>query len=372
MRSYDGRAVSAPLIGLRERRMPVRVLVVDDSAFMRKVIAEMVASDSMFEVVGTARDGTDALDRIRVLKPDLMTLDVEMPNLDGLGVLRALKPLAKSQKPKVVMCSSLTREGSVAALTALDLGASDFVAKDSSIALTGLDVLKKELLERLRALSPRSAATAPPPVRTTAVPASLPARPQILAIGCSTGGPPVLERLVHRLPKDIMCPVVVAQHMPALFTRSLSDRLNHLGPLRVLHAEVGEHALERGGVWIIQGQMNGHIRRGAGGVLTLKVEKEPVDAPYKPSVNVLMQTTGETCGAGSVGVILTGMGDDGLMGGRTMVARGGVMVSQDEASSVVYGMPRAVAEAGLSTSQTPDEMSRWLMGLSSGAARCAG
>jgi two-component system chemotaxis response regulator CheB len=354
--------------------MPVRVLVVDDSAFMRKVIAEMVASDPMFEVVGTARDGTDAMDRIRVLKPDLMTLDVEMPNLDGLGVLRALKALAKSQKPKVVMCSSLTREGSVAALTALELGASDFVAKDASIALTGLDVLKKELLERLRALCPRTTAAAPSPplVRATAVSASLPARPQVLAIGCSTGGPPVLERLVHRLPKDIMCPVVVAQHMPALFTRSLSDRLNHLGPLRVLHAEVGEHALVRGGVWIIQGQMNGHVRRGTGGVLTLRVEKEPVDAPYKPSVNVLMQTAGETCGAGAVGVILTGMGDDGLAGGRTMVARGGVMVSQDEASSVVYGMPRAVAEAGLSTSQTPDEMSRWLMGLSSGAARCAG
>jgi two-component system, chemotaxis family, protein-glutamate methylesterase/glutaminase len=355
--------------------MAVRVLVVDDSAFMRKVIAEMVASDTTFEVVGTARDGVDALDRIKTLKPDLMTLDVEMPNLDGLGVLRALRATPKAQRPKIVMCSSLTREGSVAALTALELGASDFVAKDASIALTGLDALKRELLERLRALAPRvpvqPAAPAPRPVPTGQAPV-IPARPQVLAIGCSTGGPPVLERLVHRLPKDITCPVVVAQHMPALFTRSLSDRLHQLGPLRVLHAETGDYQLERGGVWIIQGAMNGHVRRAAGGTLSLRVEKEPADAPYKPSVNVLMHTAGETCGSGAVGVVLTGMGDDGLLGGRVLVARGGVMVSQNEASSVVYGMPRAVAEAGLSSTQTPDEMSRWLMGLSGSALRHAG
>jgi two-component system chemotaxis response regulator CheB len=346
--------------------MPARVLVVDDSAFMRKVISEMVASDPALEVAGTARDGADALSKVAHLRPDLMTLDVEMPVLNGLDTLRKLRDLPLARKPRVVMCSSLTREGSVAALQALDLGAADFVAKDSSIAVTGLDELRKDLVEKLKALAPRGSAgprPAPPP---RPVPASLvmPARAAILAIGSSTGGPPVLERLLTRLPRDLPCPVVVAQHMPALFTRSLSERLNSLGPLPVTHAEEGDRPLEGGRVYVIQGALNGHVSRGASGRLVLKVSREPVGAVYKPSVNVLLETAGRACGKGAVAVVLTGMGDDGLQGGRVLAAEGGLILSQDEASSVVYGMPRAVAEAGLSVALTPEEITRALEGLS--------
>lgn len=348
--------------------MPVRVLVVDDSAFMRKIISEMVASDSKFEVVGTARDGIDALAKIEQLRPQLMTLDVEMPNMNGLDALRKIKDIPKGVRPRVVMCSSLTREGSVAALTALELGAADFVAKDASIAVTGLDELKKDLLEKLTALSPRELtpaaarpAPAAPPAKMPS--AALPARTDVLAIGSSTGGPPVLERLLSRLPRDLNCPVVVAQHMPALFTKSLSERLNQLGPLPVSHAEAGDTRLDRGRVYVIQGTMNGHVLR-MGGTLVLRVMREPVSALYKPSVNVLLETAGTSCGKCALGVVLTGMGDDGLTGGRVMVQHGGTIVSQDEASCVVYGMPRAVAENGLSTAMTPDQITRFLLGLS--------
>lgn len=359
--------------------MPVRVLVVDDSAFMRKVISEMVASDSKFEVVGTARDGLDALTKIEQLRPQLMTLDVEMPNLNGLDTLRKIKDIPKAVRPRVVMCSSLTREGSVAALTALELGAADFVAKDASIAVTGLDELKKDLLDKLTALAPRAMMPVParPVAPSAATPArnadlALPTRTEILAIGSSTGGPPVVERLLNKLPRDLACPVVVAQHMPALFTKSLSERLNQLGPLPVTHAEAGEMRLERGRVYVIQGAMNGHVVRASGG-LTLRVMKEPVSALYKPSVNVLLETVGTACGRSGLGVVLTGMGDDGLAGGRVMVSNGGTIVAQDEASCVVYGMPRAVTEAGLAASLTPEQITSFLLGLSpSLGARRAG
>lgn len=355
--------------------MAARVLVVDDSAFMRKILSEMVASDAAFEVAGTARDGADALAKIAQLRPDLVTLDVEMPVLGGLDTLRRLRDLPLAKKPRVVMCSSLTREGSDAALTALNLGAADFVAKDASIAVTGLDELKRDLLSKLKELAPKGSARVAEPPAAPAGPAPtavMPARPGVLAIGSSTGGPPVLEKILSRLPRDLPCPVVVAQHMPALFTRSLSERLNNLGPLPVVHAEEGEQVLDGGTVYIIKGALNGHVLR-QGARTVLRVCREPVDAIYKPSVNVLLETAGTACGKSAVGVVLTGMGDDGLQGGRQLVLNGGVILSQDEASSVVYGMPRAVADAGLSTTMTPDAISRCLLGLSPGnASRRAG
>lgn len=339
-----------------------RVLVVDDSAFMRKSISEMVASDAAFEVVGTARDGLDALTKIEQLRPDMMTLDVEMPNLNGIETLRKMREIPAARRPKVLMCSSLTSEGSRAALTALSLGAADCVAKDSSIQLLGLDDLRKDVIDKLRAIAPGEPAA---PIAGSGPAASfvLPTRVDLIAVGSSTGGPPVIERLVHRLPQSLACPVVIAQHMPSMFTRSLAERLGQLGSVRVAHASAGVTRLENGVVYIIEGGLNGHITR-ADGAIELAVMKEPESAIYRPNVNIMFSTAAKACGRTTLGVVYTGMGDDGLRGGKELAAAGGKLLAQDAASCVVYGMPRAVAQAGIACTMTQDEISRTISGIS--------
>jgi two-component system chemotaxis response regulator CheB len=353
--------------------MPARVLVVDDSAFMRKVIPQMLAGVPELEVVGSARDGEDALEQVKRLKPDLMTLDCEMPKVDGLEVLRRLKSMQASSRPKVVMCSSLTREGSEAALTAMSLGASGFVAKDASVAVTGLDELKSDLVKLLVALSAgvrRSPMQAS--VRPVQVPiAQLPARVDLIAIGSSTGGPPVLEAVLSALPATLPCPVVVCQHMPPLFTKSLADRLRAVCKVNVEHAEEGVVGLKPGTAYIVKGAMNGHIEK-PGASLLLRVKPEPREAVYKPSVDVLLETAGAAAGKHAVGVVLTGMGEDGLLGGRALVAAGGMILAQDEESCVVWGMPRAVTVAGLASVAKPQEIGRHLAGAGRGVGRLAG
>lgn len=350
--------------------MPWRVLVVDDSAFMRKAISEMVASDSAFEVVGTARDGLDAIVKIDQLKPDLMTLDVEMPNLNGLDTLRKMRDMPKAKRPRVLMCSSLTSEGSRAALTAMSLGAIDCVAKDSSVQLTGLDELRKDVIEKLHAIAPGPvpAAVTPAPTNTTSfVP---PARVDLLAVGSSTGGPPVIERMVLKLPPSMAFPVLIAQHMPAAFTRSLAERLGQLGSAKVVHANCGITPMEPGRVYLIEGGLNGHVISSGRG-MAVEVKREPMSALYRPSVNVLFETAAAVCGKNTLGVVYTGMGDDGLLGARNLVAAGGKILAQDRESSVVYGMPRAVTEAGLATAMTQDEISRVIATLDRGARKSA-
>lgn len=349
--------------------MPWRVLVVDDSAFMRKAITEMVASDNAFEVVGTARDGQDALIKLAQLKPDLMTLDVEMPNLNGLDTLRKMRDLPKTIRPRVLMCSSLTSEGSRAALTALSLGAVDCVAKDASVQLTGLDELRKDVLEKLHAIAPGPPPPAVPVIQHT-TPFVPPPRVDLLAVGSSTGGPPVIEKMVLKLPAGMSFPVLIAQHMPAAFTRSLAERLGQLGSAKVVHASAGVTPMEPGHVYLIEGGLNGHvISQGRG--LAVEVKREPLTAIYRPSVNVLFETAAKTSGKNTLGVVYTGMGDDGLVGARDLIAAGGKMLAQDRESSVVYGMPRAVADAGLATSMTPDEISRVIANLERGARKSA-
>lgn len=325
------------------------------------------------EVVGSARDGEDALEQVKRLKPDLMTLDCEMPKVDGLEVLRRLKSMEASSRPKVVMCSSLTREGSEAALTAMSLGASGFVAKDASVAVTGLDELKSDLVKLLVALSagvrrsPMQAA-----VRQVQVPiAQLPARVDLIAIGSSTGGPPVLEAVLSALPATLPCPVVVCQHMPPLFTKSLAERLRAVCKVKVEHAEEGVVGLKPGTAYIVKGAMNGHIEK-PGASLLLRVKPEPREAVYKPSVDVLLETAGAAAGKHAVGVVLTGMGEDGLLGGRALVAAGGMILAQDEESCVVWGMPRAVTVAGLASVAKPQEIGRHLAGAGRGVGRLAG
>ncbi len=352
------------------------MLVVDDSAFMRKVISQMITSDPAFELLGTARDGREGLEKAKELRPDIVTLDVEMPVMDGLEALRRIRAECAEPKPHVVMCSSLTRQGSHAALQALSLGAADFVAKDASIQITGLDELKAELLGKLRALGksravpPRVAAPVPR-ARQTDLRIS-PQSVDLLVIGSSTGGPPVLERLVSGFPRDMAVPCVVAQHMPPLFTESMSERLNKMGAVAVEHGEA-DRPMHPGRVYIIKGGQHGRVERRSG-VMMLRIGPEPARALYKPSVDELFSSAAQACGARALGVILTGMGEDGKIGARQLRSAGGQVIAQDAASCVVYGMPRAVAESGIANaSLSPEEISRALRGLSraGGAANAA-
>lgn len=335
----------------------MRVLIVDDSAFMRRTLAQLLASDPGIEVVDTARNGEEGLEKTKRLKPDLVTLDIEMPVMDGLTALRRIKSEC-SPAPAVIICSSLTAQGSGEALRAMRLGASDVLVKD--INASGLAAVRDDLVARVRAIVGKQQARAGAPKPTPRTPASstrlLNDRPiELLVIGSSTGGPPVLEKIVTALPKSLRVPVVIAQHMPALFTQSLAARLGESAGVPVRHA-TDQHTLVPGEVYVIQGGKHGQVSRHAGG-FRLSVSDQPQGLLYKPSVDELFASAASAAGSKALAVILTGMGEDGVLGARRLHAAGAPILAQDEGSCVVYGMPRAVAEAGLAlASLSPDEL----------------
>lgn len=341
-------------------RPSVRVLVVDDSAFMRKAIASLLQKGPGIEVIDTARNGIEAIEKARTLRPDLVTLDVEMPEMDGITALRQIKRVCSA---RVIMISSLTTEGSQVTLKALALGADDFLAKAASTT-TQIYSLGPELIEKVQALtSGRTPLTAPPP-RRTATPRLRANDYDLLVIGSSTGGPPILEKIITSLPADFALPVVIAQHMPELFTRSMADRLDALSPLKVLHAEQGA-PIDIGQVHVAPGGRHTKVRRRVGGLgLRIEIGDEPRSATYRPSVDELFATSAAVAGRRVLAVVLTGMGADGLEGGKLLHAAGGTLLAQDEASCVVYGMPKAVTQAGITAATlTPDEMAAVLRSL---------
>ncbi|MGP1271768.1 MAG: protein-glutamate methylesterase/protein-glutamine glutaminase [Phycisphaerales bacterium] len=346
--------------------MPIRVLVVDDSAFMRRALTSIIESDARFELLGTAFNGINAIEKIRSLQPDVITLDVEMPELDGLGALRRIMAECE-HPPAVVMCSSLTEEGSRVALEALAHGAADVIAKPTTAIGLHESPDGKLLLAKLASVAPHrrrfrpratpakpTSLTAPTQPRTTVRAwRSLARRPvECVVVGSSTGGPPALEQMLGQLPADGRVPVVVAQHMPPMFTKSMAERLAGLCACRVLHAEPGM-PLVPGAVIVAQGGKHLRLVRGPTGRVTLDITTQPESEIYRPSVNVLFESAAAVFGGKTLGVMLTGMGDDGLVGSRALIAAGGLLLSQDEASCVVYGMPKAVADAGLVTAQMP-------------------
>lgn len=331
----------------------MRVLVCDDSAVMRRALSKLIASEPGFEVIDTARNGREAVEKCRLLKPDAMTMDIEMPELDGLSALQQI--MAECPTP-VLMCSTLTTEGSHAALNALKMGAVDFLAKDV-FALTSTDgSLRAELLSKLRGLRESRIRRGSMPASARAVAAARSSGPvglpvfragqfDAVLLGSSTGGPPVLEQIFTALPATLAAPVVVAQHMPLLFTRSLAERLSRLCKVGVVLGEDGM-ALKRGVVAIIPGGMHGRVKRSMG-ALRLEVSPDPKEALYKPSVDELLFSGGRTLGSRCLGVVVTGMGEDGLQGAKELVRSGGAVIAQDQETACIWGMPRAVTEAGL-------------------------
>jgi two-component system, chemotaxis family, protein-glutamate methylesterase/glutaminase len=330
---------------------PIRVLVVDDSAFARKVLRQALEAQPNIEVVGIAADGLEALEKIGALEPDVITLDLVMPHLDGIGVLRELGRAPSA--PRVVVVSFSSEESDLV-VEALQIGAVDFVKKPTALATDRLYELSAELVRKVRAAagartsSVRSLNPSPRPRLE-----SLATRRKLLVIGTSTGGPQALTRLLALMPADFPVAVAVALHIPEEYTASLAERLDDLCALSVVEASAGLE-LQPGMVVLAKGGHQLQLQRV--GQRTVARLSPPSDAAlYVPSVDLLFQSAARAWGAGTLGAVLTGMGDDGLVGARAIVAAGGEVLTEAESTAVIYGMPRCVREAGLSVEEAPLE-----------------
>ena len=331
----------------------INVLVVDDSAFMRKAISTMLDKDPGIKVVGMARDGQEGLEMVRKLNPDVVTMDIEMPKMDGLTALRHI--MMEAPRP-VLMVSSLTTEGAEATLKAMELGAVDFIPKQ--LSKVSLDIIKieKDLIDRVKTVAARNmrhvrtrpAAAPRPAAKPAARPAPAPAgRPirDVVAIGVSTGGPPVVQQILSSLPENFPASIVIAQHMPAAFTGPFAKRLDSVSKISVKEAETGD-VLKPGHAFVAPGGKHIVLDQKVSRV-DVVVTEQPADALYKPSANVLISSVAQAVGKRGLGVILTGMGSDGCEGVRDLKGRGGRALAQSDSTCVVYGMPKAIVDENL-------------------------
>jgi two-component system chemotaxis response regulator CheB len=332
-----------------------KVLIVDDSAFMRRVISDIISSDPRCEVVGTAADGKEALEKVKSLKPDVISLDIQMPVMDGLSML---KQLNKVQPTPVVMMSTLTKEGAKETIEALELGAFDFVAKPDNIFKVNSDEIKTELLEKIylaASAGEKSTKKFKPSISRTIhrTPAQIAKKPpskkvsKLVAIGTSTGGPRALQYVLPYLPGDLDAGVVIVQHMPPGFTKSLSDRLNQLSEINVKEAEDGD-VIENGHAYIAPGDKHLNVKEKADGTLYIALSNEGPVGGHIPAVNVMLSSIAQIKQKKLIGVIMTGMGADGTKGMNELHDKREVhVIAQDEPSCVVYGMPKALVESGI-------------------------
>jgi len=334
----------------------IRVLVVDDSAFMRKVLTDLLQSDPSITVVGTARDGQDAVEKSIALQPEVITMDIEMPKLDGFGALREIM----SRRPTpVVMVSSLTREGAEATVRSLALGAVDFVAKPSGSISLNMHVSRDELVAKVKAAAGatpryrRVLADLPPVVREVKVtrPAPQERGPlprRLVLIGCSTGGPGALHQIIPKLPGDLNAAVLVVQHMPPGFTKSLAGRLDEISAIPVREAQEGDR-VAAGHVLVAPGGYH-MVVDGEG---QIRLTQDPPMHGVRPAVDKTFESVVPQWGSRMVGVILTGMGYDGAKGMVSLKRAGGRTVAEDASTCVVYGMPKVVVEMGAADQVLP-------------------
>jgi two-component system chemotaxis response regulator CheB len=329
---------------------------VDDSAFVRKAVTRMLADAEDIEVVGTAADGEEGIEKARKLRPDVVTLDVKMPRLGGLETLERL--MAEHPVP-VLLLSSLTQEGAEVTLRGLELGAMDFVDKSSVEPMTMLS-LAEELVTKVRALGGARVKVRrkrrPPPV-----PATEGERSEVVVIAASTGGPSALQTLLASLPAGLRAAILVVQHIPRGFTRSLADRLDARSAIPVAEAADGE-AVEPGRVIIAPAGIHSRLRR-RGGRVRLVLDEEPREALHRPSADVLMVSAAAIYGPRTVGVVLTGMGSDGTDGLRAIQTAGGLTLAESEETCAIYGMPKAAVAAGVVSRVVPlDRMAEEILG----------
>ncbi len=337
---------------------PVRVWIVDDSVVVRKLLSEAIASSSEIQLAGTASNGAIALAKIPQLNPDVITLDVEMPGLDGIQTLREIRRLYP--KLHVIMFSTLTECGAATTLEALSLGASDYLAKptNSESLASAMEQVERDLISKILSLTRSSGHTmlARPSVPFRKLRPGT-SRIEILAIGTSTGGPNALAEVIPRLPEDFPVPAVVVQHMPPLFTRLLAERLNSRSKIPVREAEMGSK-LEPGHVWIAPGDHHMIVAR-KGPQTVLELNQGPPENSCRPAVDALFRSVAQTYGQNVLAVVMTGMGSDGARGAAHIREAGGEVIVQDEASSVVWGMPGAIVRSQCADKICPlDEISQ--------------
>jgi two-component system chemotaxis response regulator CheB len=331
----------------------IRVLVVDDSAVIRRLVTTALSEDPEIEVVGTAANGNIAITKLAQLHPDAMTLDIEMPELDGLETLRAVRPLYP--RLPVVMFSTLTEKGAVTTLEALTLGASDYVTKPANVGSVAESIarVREQLVPKLKALAGARKAAG------VSSPRSLPSRPladggeplEAVVVGSSTGGPDALSEVLSRLPRDFPVPLFVVQHMPPLFTAILAQRLDGVSALSVTEAQHGARP-QPGHVYVAPGDHHLRVERDVHGP-RVTLTQGPQENFCRPAVDVLFCSAVPVYGSRTLSVVLTGMGQDGREGVRALHAVGARSLVQDEPSAVVWGMPGAVARAGLADQILP-------------------
>lgn len=340
----------------------IRVLIVDDAIVIRRIMTDILTSDPDIEVAGIAANGRIGLSKISQVNPDLITLDIEMPEMNGLETLVEIRKLYPDLP--VIMFSSLTEEGGQATLEALSLGATDFVTKPANVGSTtvAMQRIREELIPKIKTFCGKAvglkppyystpAAKAPTPIVTRPIPEGKPQRVDILAIGVSTGGPNALAELMPVFPKDFPIPIVIVQHMPPFFTKHLADRLNSKSNIKIQECVAGAQ-LNPGEAWIAAGNYHMVLVDNTR-MVTLETNQAPPENSCRPAVDVLFRSVAKVYGARTLAVILTGMGQDGLIGCEHIRDAGGRILAQDEKSSVVWGMPGYVARSGLADKVLP-------------------
>ena len=330
----------------------VRVVVVDDSAYVRKVFKEILSRNPFIEVVGTARDGAEALELVDQLQPDVVTCDLNMPLMDGVAFVRA----QMARRPVAIVISSIANQSAEQVLAALDAGAIDFVQKPTALATERLLDISEELVEKVRV-----AARAPLRVRVanperSAVPPSMlrvgAPSADIIVIGASTGGPQALKHVLTTLPAEWPVPIALVLHMPLGYTAMYAQKLDEICALQVSEAQGGEE-VRSGRIFVAPAGHHLRFARGADGIVRTALALRPTDTPHRPAVDVLFQSAAEVFNERVLAVVLTGMGSDGRAGAAWIKAKGGSVITEAEESCVVYGMPRSIVEAGLSDRSAP-------------------
>jgi two-component system, chemotaxis family, protein-glutamate methylesterase/glutaminase len=343
----------------------IRVLVVDDSAYVRKVVKQMLSRSPFIDVVGAARDGVEALEMVEELKPDVVTCDLIMPTMDGVTFIRE----QMARRPVAIVIMSIANEAGEEALTALDAGAIDFVQKPTALATEKILEISDELIEKVKAAAsvpfalPRVAPVAVE-AASTHISSAAPTAVDIVVIGISTGGPQALKLLIPQLPESFPIPVAIVLHIPVGYTEMYARKLNEISPLTVNEAREGD-VVQAGVVLLAPAGRHMSFRREKDGKVVAHLDARPFDMPHRPAVDVLFQSAAEVYQDRVLGVVMTGMGSDGKQGAAWIKSQGGLVFAEAEETCVVYGMPGSVVAAGLSDRVVPlDRMAQAIQEVS--------